>query len=337
MLKILTEAFGVSGFEKEVRELILDEIKTCSAKITVDAMGNIKAFKECKNPNAKTVALFAHIDEVGLIVTDITDDGYLKFASVGGIDPKSLIAQRVTVNGHNGVISVKAVHLTDKEERKRELDEKNLYIDIGANSKAEAQKIAQRGDYCGFYSDYAEFGDMVKAKALDDRLGCAIMLDILKKEWDVKLYCIFTVQEEVGLRGARVAAKGLKPDYALVIEGTTCNDLAGVPQKLRVTKCGGGAAISVMDSASRADDDMVKTLVETAKNNNIPYQLKASTAGGNDAGAVSLTDGGIRTASVSVPCKYIHSPVSVMNKRDFEACERLVEGFLSAIGKEVKE
>ncbi len=334
MLKKLTETFGVSGYEMPVREVIFNEIKDFCTEISVDNMGNLKTLKKSKNPKAKKILLSAHMDEVGLIVTDITEDGYIRFASVGGIEPQVLVAQRVRVNGHSGIISLKAVHLTTAEDRKKKLSEEQLYIDIGANSAEEAQKIAMRGDYCVFDSEYVEFGNQVKAKALDDRVGCAIMIDILKQDWNVDLYCNFTVQEEVGLRGARVASRGINPDYAVVIEGTTCNDLVGVDTHLMVTKSGNGPAISVLDSASRGNDELIELLEKSAKAHHVPYQFKASTAGGNDAGAICITDGGIKTASVSVPCRYIHSPVCVMNKQDFENCGELIKAFLEDMGND---
>lgn len=334
MLKKLTEAFGVSGCEKSVREIIYEEIKDYCTGIETDSMGNLKAFKKSKTAeNPKKILLSAHMDEVGLIVKGITNDGYLKFSSVGGIEPKVLVSQRVIVNGLKGVISLKAVHLTTKEEREKPLKEDMLYIDIGAKDCESAQKWVMPGDYAAFDSQYVEFGNQIKAKALDDRVGCCIMIEMLKQDWDVDLYCNFTVQEEVGLRGARVASRGINPDFAVVIEGTTCNDLPGVPKHLTVTKLGDGPAISILDSASRANAELVEILEESAKRNNIPYQFKASTAGGNDAGAIYVTDGGIKTASISVPCRYIHSPVCVMNKDDFNNCRRLVESFLDYIGK----
>ncbi len=337
MLKKLTEAFGVSGCETEVRDIIIEEIKKNGAELSIDNMGNLVAFKKAKKENAKTVLLSAHMDEVGFIVTDITEDGYLKFETVGGIDARILISKRVRVNGKCGVIGLKPVHLTSKEERKKIPKANELFVDIGANDREDAESVASKGDYFGFDSEYIEFGEMIKAKALDDRLGCAIMIDLIKKEWDVNLVCAFSVQEEVGLRGAKIAAKGIKPDFALVIEGTTCNDLPNVPKNLRVTKSGDGAAISVLDLASKADRDVCDMLIKAAEKRNIPWQYKASTAGGNDAGSVSLLDGGIKTASISVPCRYIHSPVSAMNKADFESCKGIVEGFLEDCGKEQTE
>lgn len=335
MLKKLTECFGVTGYEFPVRQMIHDRVKDHCTEILTDSMGNLCVYKRSKKSGAaKKVLLSAHMDEVGLIVTDITDDGYLRFATVGGVDPKVLVSQRIVVNGIKGVIALKAVHLSTAEEREKPLSEKLLYIDIGAKNRQNAEKYITKGDYCAFDSEYTEFGNQIKAKALDDRVGCAIMIDMLRQEWDCDLYCNFTVQEEVGLRGARTASRGIHPDYAVVIEATTCNDLPGVGKNLRVTKLGDGPAISVLDSASKADNGLVDKLVNAARQRNIPYQFKASTAGGNDAGAVYLTDGGIKTASVSVPCRYIHSPVCVMNKNDFENCKELIGIFLENVGKE---
>ena len=336
MLKKLTGLSGVSGCEMSVREFIFNEIKDYCTEITVDAMGNLKTFKKSKKADALRVLLSAHMDEVGLIVSHITDEGYLKFQTVGGIEPQALIAQRVTVGKHPGIISLKAVHLTTAEERKEKLTVDKLFIDIGAKNKEDAEKMVQKGDYCTFVSDYVEFGDQIKAKALDDRVGCAIMIDALKKSWDVDLYCNFTVQEEVGLRGSRVATRGINPDFAIVIEGTTCNDLPKVPDHKRTTKAGNGPAISVLDSASVASVELIEMLERAALVHNVPYQFKASTAGGNDAGSIYITDGGIKTASVSVPCKYIHSPVSVMKKQDFENTGKLIEAFLEYLGKDGK-
>ncbi len=336
MLKTLTEAFGVSGYEKAVRNIIFEEIKDyCTTQI--DSMGNLSAVRktEKRDKTPLKILLSAHMDEVGLIVTDITDDGYLKFSTVGGIVPNVLISQRVISGETRGIIALKAVHLTTAEEREKALSEKQLYIDIGAKDKETAQKVVSKGDYFMFDSKYKEFGKQIKAKALDDRVGCCIMMELLKKDYGVDLYCNFTVQEEVGLRGATIATKGIYPDYAIVIEGTTCNDLPKVEEHLRVTKIGDGPAISILDSASKGSNEVIMLLEKSAKLHSVPYQFKASTAGGNDAGVIAITDGGIKTASVSVPCRYIHSPVCVMNKNDYKNCKALIEAFLKDMGKGV--
>lgn len=334
MLKKLTDAFGCSGYEAQVRDLIVKELEGYDVDISVDNMGNLIAFKLADhNPDAKTVLLAAHMDEVGFIVTDITEDGYIKFAAVGGIDPKVMISKRVNINGRKGVIGLKPIHLTTKEERETVPGVDELFVDIGAKSRTDAMQIAEKGDYFGFDSDYVEFGNQIKAKAIDDRLGCMVMIELLKKTWDVNLVCAFTVQEEVGLRGAKVAARGINPDYAVVLEVTTCNDITGVPENLRVTTMGKGAAITILDSACKTSREVVDLLVAAAKSRNIPWQFKASTAGGNDSGIIHLVDGGIKTASVSVPCRYFHSPSCVVDKRDIESCRKMLEGFLEDAGR----
>lgn len=335
MLKKLTDVFGCSGNEAEVRELITKELEEYDVDISLDSMGNMTVFRLAQdNPEAKTVLLAAHMDEVGFIVTDITEEGYIKFASVGGIDPKVVISQRICINGHYGVIGLKPIHLTTKDERKTSPSMDMLYADIGAKSREEAEKIVDKGDYFGFDSEYIEFGNRIKAKALDDRLGCAVMIEMLKKEWNVNLVCTFNVQEEVGLRGARISAKGINPDYAVVLEVTTCNDMTGVPDNLRVTTMGKGAAITIMDSACKTSREVVDMLVSAAKTRSIPWQFKASTAGGNDSGAIHLIDGGIKTASVSVPCRYFHSATCIIDKDDYSSCLNIIEGFLEDCGKE---
>lgn len=338
MLKRLTECNAVSGMEAQLRQIIYSEIKEFCTKIETDSMGNLCVYKKGKGEGKSkpAVLLSAHMDEVGLVVTDITDDGYLKFDTVGGIDPGILISQRVVSGDVPGIIALKAVHLTTAKEREKPVTLKQLYIDIGAKDRQSAMKYISKGDCFAFESKYTEFGNQIKAKALDDRVGCAVMLEVLKQDWDCDLYCNFTVQEEVGLRGARIASRGINPDYAVVIEATTCNDLPGVGENVRVTKSGGGPAISVLDSASKADGGLIKMLEEIAVKHKIPHQFKASTAGGNDAGAICLTDGGIKTASVSVPCRYIHSPVCVMNKNDFESCKALIKAFLKDVRKDAE-
>lgn len=334
MIKKLTDAIGVSGDETAVRNIIIKEIKDYADEWRVDGIGNLIVSKNAKNgAAAKNILLSAHMDEVGFIVSDICEDGYLKFQTVGGIDTRILVSQRVILNGLSGVIALKAIHLTSSEERKKSPSEEELYIDIGAKSREEAERWVMKGDYGCFDSEYVEFGEMIKAKALDDRIGCAVLIEMLKSDFDVNLTCTFTVQEEVGLRGARCAVWGLCPDFAVVVEGTTCSDLPGVSAGQRVTKSGDGAAISVLDSASCADAELVEMLCSAAESRGISYQLKAACAGGNDAGAIYLSGGGIKTASISVPCRYIHSPVSAANKRDIESCGRIVRGFLEDCGR----
>ncbi len=322
LLKTLTELRGVSGNEKQVRDYIISQIKDYCDEIKVDNMGNLIAFKKGKTD--KNLILSAHMDEVGFIVTKITDDGYLKFAAVGGIDTKILPSSRVTNGEISGVISFKATHLTSKEEREKKYSTDALYIDIGAKDKDTARKYVMEGDYFSFVSEYREFGRKIKAKALDDRAGCKILIEALKKDNTPNLYCLFNVQEEAGLRGAKISAFGIEASEAIVIEATTCSDMTGTHENLQVTVQGNGPAISIIDSASTADKELSEKIIACAEKNNIKWQYKKSNRGGNDGGSIYISNGGIKTVSVSVPTRYIHSPVCVMDKEDFENTEKLI-------------
>ncbi|MGE4284186.1 MAG: M42 family metallopeptidase [Clostridia bacterium] len=331
LLKKLTEAHGLSGNENEVREIVLNEIRGYCDDITVDRMGNVIAYKKGKDDNHKKIMLSAHMDEVGLIVTGITDAGFIKFKTVGGIDARILLSKKVVIGKDKipGIIGLKAIHLQDPEERKQAVKLKNMYIDIGARNKEDVEKRVSLGDYIAFDSKYVHFGDnLVKAKALDDRVGCAILIEMLKSEYSYDLYACFTVQEEVGLRGAGVAAYTVNPNLALVVEGTTCSDVPGAEEHEYATKLGDGPAVSILDRTSYSDKSLARMLYNTAKENGLKIQYKRTTFGGNDAGKIHLTREGIPTAVISVPCRYIHSPASVMSLDDFEACKKIVHLFL---------
>jgi len=335
LLKKLVECWGVSGDEGEIRNFIKGEISSYCDEVKIDRMGNLIAVKKGKRTEKK-VMLCAHMDEVGLIVTGIGDNGMIRFHTIGGMDDRVLVSKRVSVGPERipGVIGAKAIHLQERDERTKALKQRQLYIDIGVKNKEAAEKFVHLGDYVSFCSDYVEFGeDRIKAKALDDRAGCAILMEMLKGRYDFTLVAAFTVQEEVGLRGAGVAAYHVEPDLALVVETTTCSDVAGVDEHFWSTRLGMGPALSIMDRTSIADKRIVSLLADVAEQNDIPYQYKQSGYGGNDAGRIHISRGGVPTASVSVPCRYIHSPVSVMSKKDFEDCGKLVGAFLDNAGR----
>ncbi len=326
LLKKLTEACGVSGNEKEVRELIINEIRNYVDDIQVDKIGNIIAYKKGEIDSPK-VMIAAHMDEVGLMITKIEDSGLLRFTTVGGIDQRVLVSKPVLVGSKktNGVIGAKPFHLQKRAEWKKALDYKELYIDIGVNTKEEAEKLVRVGDYASFSSSYIEFGDnLVKAKALDDRVGCNILINLLKTERNLSLYGVFTVMEEIGLVGAGPAAYRIEPDLGIVLEGTTCSDVPGIEGHLLATELGKGPAISVMDRTTIFNKELRNMVIDIAKKNNIPYQLRRTTFGGNDSGRIHLAKEGSITATISVPCRYIHSPISVMNKSDFINAEKLL-------------
>jgi len=332
LLKELTDINGVTGDEGKVREYIKEHVKDYADSISVDSMGNLIVYKKGKSCKRK-VMLSAHMDEVGFMVTGYGEGGVLKFKSVGGVDDRILPGQRVLVGTDklSGVICSKAIHLQDREERSRNAKIKNLYIDIGAEKKEEAEKLVELGDYVSYDSDFVEFGDgYVKAKALDDRVGCSVMMEAIKGEYEFDLYLTFTVQEEIGTRGSEIAAFSVEPDLALILEGTTCSDVPGVPESEQSTVLGDGAALTIMDRTSYPDKRLVAYLYNLASERNIKVQYKKTTTGGNDAGKIQRSTKGVKVASVSVPCRYIHSPVSVMSMEDYNCVKSLVlEALLS--------
>lgn len=331
LLKKLCDAFGVSGCEGEIRDIIIPEIKDYCDDLKIDTMGNIIAFKKGKS-SKKRVMLSAHMDEVGFIVSGITDKGYLEFKKVGGIDTRVIISKKVIVGKNRipGVIGMKAIHLQSKGEREEVPKVKSLFIDIGAKDKEDALKYVEMGDYVSFSTHYSDFGEnKIKAKAIDDRVGCYILINLIKEAVKYDTYFCFTVQEEVGLRGAKIAAYGIKPDAALVLEATTCADVHGVGEESEVTNLGCGVAISIMDRSTIVNKEYINFLKNISDGINIQY--KKTTAGGNDAGAIHQTATGVLTASLSVPCRYLHSPVGVADKNDIAAAEKLVKRFLERI------
>lgn len=335
LLKKLTEANGVSGNEKEVRDIIIEEIKEYVDDIKVDKIGNVIAYKKGKIDSPK-VMIAAHMDEVGLIVTGINKSGLLKFKPVGGLDKRVLVSKKVLIGKDRipGVVGAKPIHLQKGNERSKALTYKQLYIDIGATSKEQADGKVKIGDYIAFDSDYREFGNsLVKAKALDDRVGCSILIDLLKSETDISIYAAFTVMEEVGLVGAGPAAYQIDPDIGIILEGTTCSDVPDVDKHLTATNLGDGPAISLMDNTTYFNKNLRKTIIEVAQENNIPYQFRRTTFGGNDSGRIHLAREGAITATLSVPCRYIHSPISVMNKNDYENTSKLLKLLIKRIEK----
>lgn len=324
-LRTLCLINGTSGREEKVREYIISRIKD-KAVITVDNMGNLIAFVKGRKLSKNKVMISAHTDEVGFIITGITDDGYLKFTTVGGIDEKVIFARDMLVGEKEipGVICVRPVHLLSDDERSKCPKVKDMVIDIGAKSREEALEYVEIGDSAYFISDFVEFGDgLVKAKAIDDRLGCAAMIKMIEEGTEYDTYFTFVTQEEVGLRGATAAAYTVNPDYAIVLEGTTASDINGSDDISCVCKLGGGAVVSFMDRATLYDRELFRLSKKIADDNNIGWQTKTMVAGGNDAGAIHKSRGGVKTIAVSAPCRYIHSASSVAKKSDIEDVYKL--------------
>jgi endoglucanase len=273
----------------------------------------------------------AHMDEVGFIVTSVRDDGTLTFGTVGGIDTSVITGKQVKVgkNKINGVIGSTAVHNLSKEQRDKFPDISGLYIDIGAVDKAEAEKYVRLGDPVYFDSEYIEYGEnFIKSKAIDDRAGCTIMIQLMLEEPEYDTYFVFNVQEEIGLRGSTVSAFSVQPDIAFVLEATTASDIDGVSGARRVCSIGGGAVVSFMDRSTVYDRNLYRTAFEIAEVNNILCQTKTMIAGGNDSGAIHISGRGVRTLAISVPCRYLHSPSCVINYKDMEDSYRLVKSLI---------
>lgn len=335
MLKKLTEAFGVSGCDKEVRDIIIDEIKDYVTDIKILKDSNIIAFKKGRKTSDKKIMISAHTDEVGLMVKDITKEGYLEICSVGGIDSRILPSKKVYVGDNKipGIIGIKAVHMTDKKEREELIPIEKLYVDIGAYDYLDALNYINRGDYILFDSSYEELSSTrVMAKALDDRVGVKILIDLLKEESEYDFYAVFNSLEEIGLKGAMTASYYINPDIALILEGTTCSDVLDTKEHLQSTNLSKGAALSIWDKASISDAKLNDYIINLAKKEGIPLQYKRTNKGGNDAGAIQVAKDGCKTAVLSVPLRYIHSPVCVMDKNDFNSAFKIAKAFLNNVG-----
>lgn len=338
MLKALSEAFGPSGCEGEVREVILGAIADKVDEYRVDALGNLIGLRKgTANPGFK-VMVAAHMDEVGFMITHADESGLLHFTKVGGIDDRVLPAKVVRIGEKRlpGVLIIKPIHLLKQEERKKVMTYDQLAIDVGVSSKAEAEKLVQKGDYAVFDVGFGDLGSLVKGKAFDDRAGCAVLVSLIEGgPYPFDLYAVFTTMEEVGLRGARVAGYSVMPDAAFVLEGTICDDSPKERDVSPTTEVGKGPAISFMDRSVIADRRLVRLVIETAEAEGIPYQFKQPGKGGTDAGAIHLAQTGVPTVPVSVPSRYIHSPVSMLSKSDFEHTVRLMSSVLRRLTPDV--
>lgn len=331
MLKEICLLNGTSGREENVRNYIIDKIKG-KCEYSVDALGSIIAFKKGRKLPSKKVLIAAHMDEVGFIITDITDDGYLCFAPLGGIDSSVVLGRHVDINGINGIIGAKAVHLLTDEEKKTEPLMGKLVIDIGATDKSQAEKYVNLGDCAYFSCDFCELGNgFIKSKALDDRIGCMLMIELINSNLEYDTYFAFNVQEEVGLRGSGCSAYSVKPDIAIVLEATTAADIDGVTGGDKCCVLGNGPVVSFMDGRTIYDKSIYDLAFKIAKENDIKIQTKTKIAGGNDAGAIQQSAFGCRVAAVSLPCRYIHSGASVVNIGDIEETRRFLPLLISEL------
>ena len=317
LLKKLTQTNAPSGNEERLHNIITEEIKDYVDEITIDPLGNLIAHKR---GNGAKVMFAAHMDEIGLIVTYITDKGFLKVSNLGGVSPTTALHQRVIFA--DGTVGVVALDDTNADLSKG-IRLSDLYVDIGAGSREEAEKLVSIGDCAAFCGDFYANGNTVISKALDDRSGCAVLISAIKQIKTVKndLYFVFTISEELGLRGAKTSAYSIAPDYAVAIDVTRTGD---TPSKLSMAvSLGGGAAIKIKDSSFLAHPYIKQLMKDTCEEFCIPHQFEVLEAGGTDSGAIHLTGGGVATGCISIPTRYIHSPCEQINLRDLESAARL--------------
>ncbi len=337
LLKQLCALNGVSSWEDEVRAFIVEQVKPYADHIREDAMGNLIVFKHGKVASGHDLLLSAHMDEVGLMITRIEEDGCLRFDSVGGIDRRVLIGKQVFVGEKRvpAVVGFKPIHLTTREERRHVPKMEELYLDIGVDSREAAEQLVSRGDVAAFAPEWVEFGtNRFKAKAIDDRVGCAVLIKLLQEELPMDCTFVFSVQEEVGTRGAFGYAFSVKPKIAVVVEGTTAADVPGVPERQQICYPGRGPVLSFMDRGTVYDRELFERMRDLANANNIPWQLKHMVAGGTDAGAIQRSREGVRVTGISAAVRNIHSPSSVADQRDVEDMLKLARLLLQALAKE---
>lgn len=334
LLRRLSETVGVSGDEGAVRKAIREIVTELADEVKVDTIGNLYAIKHASTSapqRAPRVLIAAHMDEIGFMIVGLDSDGLLKFESVGGVDDRILLGKPVWVGENRvpGVIGMKPIHLVKGSERDSVVKIDSLRIDIGATSREAAGRLTKLGDRATFATPFIELGPTLRGKALDDRAGCATLIELLRgKHYPVELICAFTVQEEVGLRGAKVAAFTANADAAIAIDCTPANDLPPALEEDENfkynTRLGHGPAIYTHDGSTLHDKRMIKYIAHTAETANIPYQFRQPGGGGTDGAAIQRSRAGVPTVSVSVPGRYIHSPAAIISVTDFYNTARLI-------------
>lgn len=336
LLKEICETPGAPGFEQRIRKVVLRELKGLADEVNIDNMGNVIAHKKGKAP--KKVMVAAHMDEIGFIVTHIDEQGFLRFHTLGGFDPKTLTAQRVIVHGKKdifGVMGSKPIHIMSLEERGKNVKIEDFFIDLGLPKK-EVEKYISVGDPITRERDLIEMGDNVNCKSIDNRISVFILIETLKKLKGTKLpydlYAVFTVQEEVGIRGANVSSLQIQPDFGFGLDTTIAYDVPGARPHESVTKLGEGTAIKIMDSSTICDYRMVAFMKKTADKHKIKWQPEILPAGGTDtAGIQRMSAGGAISGAVSIPTRHIHQVIEMANKKDIQGSIDL----LSACVKEL--
>lgn len=334
LLKRICETPGVPGYEQKIRELVMKEVRPYVDNISVDNMGNITAIKKGKKD--KKVMIAAHMDEIGFIVNHIDENGFLRFIPLGGFDPKTLTAQRVVVHGKKDVVGVmgsKPIHMMTAEERNKVVQLNEYFIDLGMKKK-DVEKIVSIGNPVTRERELIEMGDCVNCKSLDNRVSVFILIEVLKelKKTPFDVYAVFTVQEEVGIRGAQAAALNIQPDFGFGLDTTIAYDVPGAKEHEMCTLLGEGTAIKVLDASAICDYRMVEYMKKVAAKHKIKHQLEILTAGGTDtAGIQRMTPGGSISGAVSIPTRHIHQVIEMCSKADIRSSIDLLKHSLQDI------
>ena len=338
LLKEICETAGVPGFENRIRDLVMREVKPLVDELKVDRMGNVIAIKRSGKEEAKKVMVAAHMDEIGFIVSHIDDNGFLHFHPLGGFDPKTLTAQRVIVHGKKdliGVMGSKPIHIMDAEERKKSPTLKDYFIDLGMPKK-EVEKYITLGDPVSRERELVEMGNCVNCKSLDNRVSVFILIEALKqlKNPSEDVYAVFTVQEEVGIRGAMVATHGIDPDFGIGLDTTIAFDTPGSKPQEQVTQLGKGVAIKIMDASAICDPRMVRFMKKLVTENKLTWQSELLPAGGTDtAGLQRMSKNGCIAGAISIPTRHIHQVIEMCDKSDIEGAIELLRLCLVHIGE----
>jgi putative aminopeptidase FrvX len=336
LLKKLAEATGVPGYESPIRQVILEALEGHVDSTEVDLLGNVIAHKAGKGP---VVALAGHMDEIGFLVSHIEDEtGFLRVQPLGGFDPVTLVAQRVTVHAKErdltGCIGRKPIHILTDDEKKKPVDINDLFIDVGMPG-SEVAKLVVVGDVVTMKQEFVEYGDIVSGKAIDDRVGVYVAIEAMKrvKKLGCDLYFVASTQEEVGVRGATVAGYRINPQISIALDVCIAADMPGVPERERVSLMRKGVAISLKDARSISHPALVRAFCELAEKRKIPHQITLSARGGTDAGAMQLAREGSAAITLSVPTRYVHSVVETVHVGDIEAAISLLTAFLETANK----
>ena len=335
-LKALSEAPGVPGREERVRQIIQKEVKGLLDEVKVDPMGNLVGVKRGKGKNGKRVLLACHIDEIGFYVRHIEEKGFVRIQNAGGFDTRNLLARRVMIQASSGEDLIglmnpggRPIHIAKEEDKKKIPEITDFAVDLCIPAEQVKKKV-RIGDPVTLVQEFSEIGECVSGKCLDNRVAGFVAIEALRKAKNLKYEVIFaaTVQEEVGCRGAGCAAYTAEPDIAIAIDTTLCVDTPGVPEDERVTKQGDGAALTIMDSLTISDRSMIDEFEAVAKKKEIPYQFSILPRGGTDAGPMQRSRGGLRTMTLSVPTRYIHTVTECIHKRDLQSAIDLLAAWM---------